>query len=199
MRHPNSLFCAVLALTALTGLTACQSSPPPAPPQQPVFGGSQPLIVAAESIELVEQYQSPGAAPNVEHEFDITPAGAVRQWVAAKLRADGTPGILQVVLLDGQVTRESLATTGGLKGLASDDQEYRYNGNIRVRIDYQPNSPAQPPAQVEVTANGTFTVPEGATLLQLEREMFDMVQRMISRVDLEAQAQMLRYMPGVVR
>lgn len=187
-------------LALVAALAGCESTPPAAPPPQQLrFAGAAPLVLAAESIELVEQYQSPGAAPNVEQEFDTTPASAVRQWAAARLKADGTPGTIKVVLLDGRVTREALPTTGGLKGLITDDQKYRYQGRIQLRIDYQPASTLQGPATAHAEATGNFTVPEGQTLQQLEKQMFGMVQQMIERIDLEAQASVLRHMQGVVR
>lgn len=195
MRHLKFLL-----LIMVTGLAACQSTPPPAPPQRQLsFGSGAPLVMAAEAVEVIEQYQSPGTAPNVEQEFDMTPAGAVRQWATTRLRADGTPGIIRVTLLDGRVTRDKLATTSGLKGLIKDEQEYRYNGRIQIRIDYQPATSTQGPAQAHAEATGTFTVPEGQTLQQLEKQMFDMVQQMILRIDLEIQASALRHMQGVVR
>lgn len=199
MRYPELARCLAMAFAALFTLAGCQATPPPTQPATLSAGTASPLIVAAESIDLIEQYQSPGTAPNVEQEFDITPASALRQLIAARLQADGTPGVLRLVLLDGRVTRQALPTTGGLKGLFTDEQKYRYQGNMRVRIDYVPASPSQPNAHAEVESSGSFTAPEGVTLAQLEREMLNMIQQMTSRLDLEMQANMLRHMPGVVR
>lgn len=199
MRYPDLAVCRVAAFAVFGALAGCQATPPAAPPETLSFGTAAPLIVAVESIELIEQYQSSSAAPNVEQEFDITPAGALRQLIAARLQADGTPGRLRLVLLDGRVTRQALPTASGLKGLFTDEQKYRYQGIMQVRIDYDPISPSQPDAHAEVESNGSFTAPEGMTLVQLEREMFNMIQQMTSRLDLEMQANMLRHMPGVVR
>ncbi len=189
-----------LTLIVIAALAACESTPPPAPPARQLnFGSGAPLVLAAEAVEMIEAYQSPGTAPNVEQEFDMTPAAAVRQWAATRLKADGTPGVIRVTLLDGRVTREKLTTASGLKGLLKDEQEYRYNGRIQIRIDYQPALSTQGPAQAHAEATGTFTVPEGQTVQQLERQMYDMVEQMVVRIDLEARASLLRHMQGVVR
>lgn len=187
-------------LAMIVALAACKSNPPPRPELRDLgFSRAAPLLLSAESIELVEQYKSPGKAPNVEQDFDVTPASAVREWVAARLRADGTPGVARVLLLDARVVREELPLTTGIKDLLANEQKYRYQGRIHIRIDLQPATASQGPAHVEAESTGMFTVPEGVTVQNLELEMFDMVQRMIDRLDLETQASMLRHMQGRVR
>lgn len=154
-----------------------------------------PLVLAAEDIILEERY----SAPYSEQGFSVTPASAVRDWVKNRLRADGTPGVIRVILLDAKMTRTELKTKGGLRGWFTDDQKYRYDGRIHVRVEHQPAGSGQPTSQAEAEVSGYFTMPEDATLNQLEKKAEDLVQDLMQRTDYEIENNMLRHMPGVVR
>lgn len=154
-----------------------------------------PLILAAEEIILEEQ----SAAPYSEQGFTFTPASAVRDWVRTRLRADGTPGTIRVILLDAGMQRQELKVRGGIRGWFTDDQKYRYDGRIHLRVVHQPAGGMQMPSQAEAQASGYFTMPEDATLNQLETKAAEMVAGMMQRAALELENNMLRHMPGVVR
>jgi hypothetical protein len=154
-----------------------------------------PLVLAAEEIILDEQT----AAPYTEQGFTFTPASAVRDWVRTRLRADGTPGTIRVILLDAGMQRQELKVRGGIRGWFTDDQKYRYDGRIHLRVVHQPAGGMQMPSQAEAQASGYFTMPEDATLNQLETKAAEMVTGMMQRAALELENNMLRHMPGVVR
>lgn len=154
-----------------------------------------PLVLAAEDIILEERYSE----PYPEQGFSVTPASAVRDWVKTRLVADGTPGIIRVIILDARMTRQELKTKGGVRGWFTDDQKYRYDGRIHIRVEHQPASPGRYPSQAEAESSGYFTMPEDATLNQLEKKAADLVQDLMQRTDLEIENNMLRHMPGVVR
>ncbi|MEQ1887798.1 MAG: hypothetical protein ABL951_01315 [Alphaproteobacteria bacterium] len=154
-----------------------------------------PLMLAAEQIILVERF----AEPYTEQGYSVTPAGAVREWVKTRLQADGTPGIVRVILLDAQIKRQELKTKGGLRGWFSDDQKYRYDGRIHVRVEYQPAIPGQHASNAEAQASGYFTMPEDATLNQLDKQASALAQDLMRRTDMELENNMLRHMPGIVR
>ncbi len=154
-----------------------------------------PVVLAVENIILEERY----SAPYSEQGFSVTPASAVRDWVKNGLRADGTPGVIRVILLDARMTRTELKTKGGIRGWFTDDQKYRYDGRIQVRMEYQPAGAGRRASQAEAEASGFFTMPEDATVNQLEKKAADLVQDLMQRTDLEIKNNMLRHMPGVVR
>ena len=162
---------------------------------QPARNSRQPLLLSAEQIVLEEQT----AEPYSEQGFTFTPASAVRNWVKTRLIADGTPGIVRVILLDASLKRQELKTKGGLRGWFSDDQKYRYDGRIHLRIVHQPSSPQHGASQAEAQASVYFTMPEDATVNQLEEKAGEMVRGLMQRTELELENNMLRYMPGVVR
>lgn len=162
---------------------------------QPARNSRQPLLLSAEQIVLEEQT----AEPYSEQGFTFTPASAVRNWVKTRLVADGTPGIVRVILLDASLKRQELKTKGGLRGWFSDDQKYRYDGRIHLRIVHQPSSPQHGASQAEAQASAYFTMPEDATVNQLEEKAGEMVRGLMQRTELELENNMLRYMPGVVR
>ncbi len=162
---------------------------------QPSGNSRPPLVLAAEQIILEERYSEPYS----EQGFTVTPASAVRDWVKTRLVADGTPGVIRVIILDARMTRKDLKTKGGVRGWFTDDQKYRYDGRIHIRVEYQPASSGQYSSQAEAESSGYFTMPEDATLNQLEKKAADLVQDLMQRTDLEIENNMLRYMPSVVR
>jgi len=154
-----------------------------------------PLVLAAEQIVLEERFDEPYA----EEGYSVTPASALREWVKTRLKADGTPGIVRVILLDGQMRRQELKVKGGLKGWFSDDQKYRYDGRIHVRVEYQPSTPGRHTSNAEAKASGFFTVPEDATLNQIDKQVSALARDLMQRTDMELENAMLRHMPELVR
>lgn len=157
--------------------------------------GRPPLVLAAEQIILEERFVEPYS----EQGYSVTPASAVREWVKSRLHADGTPGTVRVILLDGQIKRQELKIKRGLKGWFSEDQKYRYDGRIHVRIEYQPAVPGLRGSNAEAQASGFFTMPESATLNQIDRQVTALVQDMMQRTEMELENNMLRHMPHIVR
>lgn len=191
-----------LAMAAMIFVAAgCQQTLPPPPPGVPqlTFAQKQPLVLAAEAIDVEIAYRAPGKPPHVEHEFAPNPSDAFVDWANRRLRADGTPGVLRATLRDGRLTRRELPRGGGFKGLVTDEQRWRYDGVMQVRIEYYPAGSTVRQAYVEASASGYFTVPEGVTLNELEMEMFRLVESMINRIDREAEKNMQEYMPHIVR
>ncbi len=194
MNPDNSLPLAKLrSRIALAGMALLLSGP--VTHSQPVSNNRPPLVLAAEQIILEEKFSEPYS----EQGFSVTPAGAVRDWVKTRLHADGTPGMVRVTILDARMTRKELKTKGGVSGWFRDDQKYRYDGRIHISVDYQPAASGRPASHVESEATGYFTMPEDATLNQLEKKAADLVQDLMQRTDLEIENNMLRHMPGVVR
>lgn len=154
-----------------------------------------PLLLAAEQIILEERFVEPYA----EEGYNVTPASAVREWVKTRLKVDGTPGIVRVILLDGQIRRQELKVKRGLKGWFSDDQKYRYDGRIHVRVEYQSSVAGGYASNAEAQASGFFTVPEDATLNQIDEQVSALARDLMQRTDMEMENAMLRHMPGLVR
>lgn len=182
------IFLAGLISLAFSHIALAQQSTTPAP-----------LVLSAEAIVLEERYPAPGDAPNAEQDYDITPASAARQWVKTRLQPDGAPGVIKVILLDGRITREPLKTRGGIRGFFTDDQKYRYEGRLHLRVEHQPAAPGAMPAFAEAKESMFFTLPEDATLAQREVQVTAMVQNLMQRVELQLENNMLRHMPGVIR
>lgn len=162
---------------------------------QPDTRNRPPLMLAAEQIILEERFSQPYS----EQSFSITPASAVRDWVKTRLIANGSPGVIKVILLDASISRKELKTKGGVRGWFTDDQKYRYDGRIHIRLEHKPAGPGQHASNAEAQASGYFTMPEDATLNQLETKATALVQDLMLRTGMELENNMLRHMPGVVR
>lgn len=156
------------------------------------------LVLAAEDVVLEERYPAPGELPNAEKNYAVTPASAVREWVRTSLRADGTPGIAKLILLDGRIVQQSLKTKGGIKGFFTDDQEYRYEGRLHLRIEYQPAAPGQASGFAEAKETLFFTIAEDATLAQREAQVTAMVQNLMQRAALQLENNIRKHIPGLI-
>ncbi len=184
-----------MVLLAASALCACQQAAP-----RPAVNAAvrAPLVLAADTIFLEERYPGPGNVGGEEKNFATTPASAVRNWVNTRLHADGTPGTVKVILLDARLSRQDLTLQRGMQGAFSDDQKWRYDGRIYLRVEHIPAA-GQAPTHAEAQATGFFTVPETATVNELEQKVATLVQELMQRTDLEMENAMLRHMPGVVR
>src|SRR5437667_10992455 len=106
-----SLFSTLFLLVGLA-LTACSSTPPT--PIAPIaYTNATPIRLNAGSIEVVDQFKPPLAAPNVDHLFVQTPAAAVRAWAQGRLRAAGQSGAIRVTIVDASVKAVALPIRTG--------------------------------------------------------------------------------------
>ena len=151
-------------ITLIFFAVAACSSPTPPINQQPInFSQYAPINVDVARIDLIEEYKSPFAAPNVEHLMPYSPADAMQIWVKDRLRAKGSAKLAQVSIIDASVVATDLPKTQGIKGLFTNDQDKRYDARLEVEIRiYGDSALSEASTSVEVTRN--ITIPENASV-----------------------------------
>ena len=189
----------VIALCALA-LTACQEAPAPFKTEPFAFErAGAPLLINVAQIKITENYQPPLRRPNVEQDFPVAPSTAVRKWAAARLKASGSSGVLEVVIDDASVKEVRLPKTEGVKGLFTDDQEARYDAKIAVTLRVYSGAQGISDATGDVAVTRMRSINEKATVYQREAIYQQMTAEMMTDFDREANARLRQYFTRFIK
>jgi hypothetical protein len=170
------------SLIALLVLAGCASPPP-----EPVYPGLQftdaqnNLPFNVGRVEVIDDYVPPMSAPHVETQAPLAPATAVRQWASQRLVAAGQSGVLRVHILDASIVETPLATSSGVEGMVTDEPNRRYQGNLRVRLEYQPGYGAS--SFAEASSTRSIAVSERASINQRNQQLYDLSAGLMGDVD----------------
>jgi hypothetical protein len=171
-------FAAALLVVALA---ACTSKNLP-PPHSTLRLDGQPIRLDVARIEVVTEYTSPLAKPNMEHLMPIPPAMAAKRWAEERLRPEGTQRIAKLFILDGGVVEVPLKKTEGIRGFFTTDQEARYDGKLAVRLDIM-DERAFRLGTASAEAVRSRTLSEKATLNEREQLYYDLTAELVRDVD----------------
>jgi hypothetical protein len=176
---PRLLRPAVLAIAATLALGACTSTPPRPQARQISFANLAPISFDVAKIEVVQQYQPPQVAPNVDHLTPVPPSDAIRRWANERVRAMGTSGTMRVIIKDASITETHLAGTTGVRGAFTTDQSERYDGRLSVDLVVEvPSRRFQ--GYTGATVARTISVPENVSLQGREDAWHNLVERMMA-------------------
>ena len=164
-------------------LTACQAAPEAFTPAPLTFSSKPAINIKVAKIKLINSYNSPIHTPFVEHQFPTAPADAIKQWVADRLHATGTKGILEISIDDASVKEVKLIKTQGVQGLFTNDQDARYDANIRVSMKLYDGSDPISVASGEIIISRSQTIDERASVDDHERLYDAMTRDMMGRFD----------------
>ena len=123
----------VVALVVVM-LAACATVGPPAAHPTLTFANQPPLNLDVAEIRLAKRYVPPLAPPHVEHLMPVAPGAGVERWVLDVPRAVGRSGVAEVIIKEASVREIDLKTTGGLRGLLTNDQAQRYDARLVVDL-----------------------------------------------------------------
>lgn len=184
-----------LALIVI-GITACST-----PSQPPIatlnFSESPPINVNVAKIEVIEAYQSPFRAPNVEHLMPYSPADAMAIWVKDRVRATGSDKLLQITIVDASVIETDLPKTKGIKGLFTVDQSKKYDARIEVEMRIYGEA-ALSEANTSVIVTRSITIPENANVNYRKTAYIQMIQDMMKMVNDKLENNILTYMGNYI-
>jgi hypothetical protein len=181
----------------LFGLAACSSSTPAPNTQPPSFTQYAPINLDVARIDMIEEYKSPFAAPNVEHLMPYTPADSVTLWVKDRLRATGHDKILQVTIKDASVKSIDLPKTQGLTGLFTNDQDKKYDGRLEVEMRIYGDQPMSL-ANTSVVVTRSITIPENASPNVRKSAYIQMVQDMLKTLNDKLELNIRSYMGNYI-
>lgn len=181
-----------LALVAALGLAACETKPPVQRLPEISFADKRPINLNVAELEIVPEYQTPGRRPNVEHMMPVSPENATIRWVKDRLRPMGPAGSgsARVVIKDARVVEVPLKTDKGFAGLFKEEQAERYDGALDVAIEIK-DARGLTIADVVARATRTKTVPEGVSLNERDRILYEITESLIRDIDAQ--------MDGLVR
>ena len=186
----------IIAILALTlTVAACQEAPEGYKPGPLAFEQSSipPLNVNVATIKITDGYHPPLRAPNVDQDFPIAPDSAIRRWVAARLKATGSSGVMEVIINDAAVKEAKLPTTKGMKGLFKDEQDARYNAHIAVTYRLYTGDQAMSNASGDVEVTRSHTINEKATVYERDALFQQMTQDMMADFDRESMGRLHQY------
>ncbi len=179
-------------------LSACESAPAAYTPAALDFSGT-PVRLNVAQIRVVENYRAPMTRPNVEQEFPTPPAAAVKKWVSQRLTAVGSSGVLEIAIDDASIREVPLPKTGGIKGVFTDDQDARYDGNLRVSLRLYDGVQVGSVASGDVSVMRSRSINEKATVNERERLYENLTKEMMTGFESETNARLRQYFSAYIR
>lgn len=171
---PGALRLAMLAV--LVALTGCTKAPPPGAQFADITFQQYPRFTfAVGKIEIVREYVPPGAPPNVDHEFPVSPMQMAERWARDRLTAVGGPGELRYVIKRASVVESQLPRTTGIRGAFTTDASQRYDAVVEVEIEVR-NERGYRDGVAAARWDVSQTVAEDISVAQRERVWFQMTE-----------------------
>lgn len=171
-----------LALVAMTALSACENKPPMQRLPEISFADKRPISLDVGQLEIISEYRSPAHSPNVEHIMPVSPEAAAVRWAKDRVKPMGRSGYARIVIKDGAVTQQKLATDKGLTGLFKEEQAERYDGSLDVAVQILDERHFVV-ADVVARATRSRTLPEGITINERDRALYEISEAMIKDID----------------
>ncbi len=169
----------VAGLLALGLIAACSTTVSRPAIETQDFSGQPPLALSVAQVEVIEQYQSPLKAPNVEHSFPTTPAAAFKRWVGDRLKAEGQNDTLRVTIQDASAVRVPLPRTEGLEGMFTTDQVERIDATVSVLLEVV-NNAGIAEAFITAKAQRSRTLPEGLSLNERDKIYREITEALVN-------------------
>jgi hypothetical protein len=189
-RHTRLAAAFVMALAA----AGCSSTKPPVQKLPEIsFADKKPIALDVGRLEIVSEYTSPLHSPNVEHLMPVSPEAAAQRWAQDRLKPMGRTGTARVVIKDAHVFEKGLKTDKGFTGLFKTEQEYRYDAALAVAVEIL-DERGFPTADTMATATRSRTAPEGITINERDRILYDISETMIRDIDSQMDTLMRSYL-----
>jgi hypothetical protein len=172
----------LIMLTAALALSACQSKPPIQKLPDISFADKRPISLDVGQLEIVPEYVSPARKPNIEHLMPVSPENATVRWAQDRLKPMGRSGFARVVIKDARVVEVPLRTDKTFTGMFKEEQAERYDGTLDVAIQILDERHMQV-GDVVARATRTKTVPEGVSLNERDRVLYEITESLIRDID----------------
>ncbi len=124
------LVCAFVIL-----LSGCVQAPPATVTPDLTFDNVPPVNLNVKTITVVDEYQPPLKDPNIEQNYSLSPAEAVKRLIGRQLVAAGTDKTLRVVIEDAAVIKQKLPTTEGFWGHFTQEPDERLAAHLALRFE----------------------------------------------------------------
>lgn len=148
------------------------------------FGHEPTIRLAVAEINFVGPSGQPNIQPpaqNIEFALPISPVDTMRRWTQQRLAAVGSSGKATMTITENRFTETPLATTGGIQGLFTNQQQARYDGTLACRLDLSDN--ANGAGYVKARAVASRTVAQGYSVDKRQQALYDMIAEMVRGLD----------------
>lgn len=183
----------MIAAFALFALSACETKPVAQKLPDISFADKRPISLSVGQLEIVPEYQSPAKRPHVEHLMPISPEAATVRWAQDRIRPMGRTGSARVLIKDARVVEVALKTDKSFTGMFKEEQAERYDAVLDVAIQIL-DERQFPIADVLARATRSRTVPEGVSLNERDRVMYDLTEALIRDIDSQMEGLIKSYL-----
>lgn len=179
-------------------LTACSSTDYPRPVAPIDWRQFKSIRFNAAQVQVVNEYQSRGGAPNIDQLMERNPSQAVEEWANGTLRAGGTSGYVQVRIKDASVITRDLEKIGGVQGYFTKQQDEELVAHLSVEISGDQRDIGFN-GYTSIEASQLMTVPENATKAQRQAIEQELVNRLITQFAQKAEQGILTHLHPMIR
>ena len=179
--------CVVIAFAVLVGLAGCQTTAPVSPAT--TADEFAPLAINARRLEIIDNWQMPVEPPYIGHQAQTLPSNLLAKWASQVLQPTGGSGELVFDISRASVTRIALPLEAGLGTLLTDQQESKIKAELDVKIMWlQPVGGSQ--AFLQLQADHSVTIPESASVVDLQNAMQAALLGALTSLDKQARAEL---------
>ena len=171
------------SLVAALCLALAACAPAPARPTYPDlhFTERPPLRLDVASVDVRNDYQMPFRAPNVEHDFPVSPGHAAENWARDRLKPVGRDGRAVFAIRDASVVEIELPKEGGITGALTTAPAQRYDMRLEASVQILDRGGEARSATAQVTRSQS--VLEGITPNERDQAWYSMTQAAMADFD----------------
>ena len=151
-------------------------------------------------VDVVDAHKATLAPPYVEHKLRTPPAKALTIWGRDRLRAvgGGAGTVARLTIERAEIIETKLPRTEGIKGAFTKDQAARYDLEMAALIEVF-DAGGQRVGHAAARATRNQTVPEDASLNDLHKAWFSMMEAALKDFDREMETNMRRFLGDWLR
>ena len=177
----------VMVFVVLAGVGGCQTTAPV--PPSTTADEFVPLAMNARRLEIIDNWQMPVEPPYVGHQAQTLPSNLLAKWASNVLQPAGGSGELVFDISRASVTRIALPLEAGIGTLLTDQQESKIKAELDVKIMWlQPVGGSQ--AFLQLQADHSVTIPESASVVDLQNAMQAALLGALTSLDKQARAEL---------
>ncbi|MGB0922040.1 MAG: hypothetical protein ACPG1C_12075 [Alphaproteobacteria bacterium] len=193
---PTRPFLQAASAAVVIALAACAGDEAAMPLAKPAIAGTGYQVQAAQ-LEVLDGYDAPGHAPNIDHQLSLIPEDALVSWAKRRFKPVGHSGVMRVIILDASVTRRDLLGPDAGSSWFRDRAAEEYNGRAEVRLEFlHGNGRTKDWATAIATARRT--VNESAEPAERRAEQDALVRELLRKLDREALAASRKFMQSAL-
>ena len=177
----------LIVFAVFAGLGGCQTTAPV--PPITTADEFMPLAMNARRLEIIDNWQMPVEPPYIGFRAQTSPSNLLAKWASNVLQPAGGSGELVFDISRASVTRIALPLEAGIGTLLTDQQESKIKAELDVKIMWlQPVGGSQ--AFLQLQADHSVTIPESASVVDLQNAMQAALLGALTSLDKQARAEL---------